>query len=313
MNVKKTMIVLGLAACASAFGQGKEDFMRQQAFAEMQRVSGQIDVLQSNLNELVRRVSALENRGDSESMKAEIAALKQFAANGGKVVFGAGLELTSRAGTGDGDQVPTVTAKNVALEIAGGHYQVRGVSAGEGGSISITGGQFWSNFNPSSYVAQGYAVQEIEGNYKYEVVKASESIEEYVVSVTGGDPNEVATWLKEKVSNLEAVKGCEYLKASFELDVDLITDATTVDITDFSMSDGFTFTITLDKDATPVVIKRAAEKIASRIRVTDALGTDFAAVDVERLAVDTESGTVTVAPKDGATSEFLKVLIEKDN
>ena len=68
------------AACGTASAQAKDDFMRQQAFAEMQRVSGQIDVLQSNLNELAHRVSALENRGDSESMKAEIAALKSAVA-----------------------------------------------------------------------------------------------------------------------------------------------------------------------------------------------------------------------------------------
>ena len=74
------MAMLVAAACGTASAQAKEDFMRQQAFAEMQRVSGQIDVLQSNLNELVRRVSALENRGDSESMKAEIAALKSAVA-----------------------------------------------------------------------------------------------------------------------------------------------------------------------------------------------------------------------------------------
>ena len=328
-------------------------------------------------------------------------------ANGGKVVFGAGLKLTSRVGTGDGDQVPTVTVKNVALEIAGGQYQVRGISAGEGGSISIAGGQFWSNFNPSAYVAQGYTVQEISGDYKYEVVKvttvaasvtkgeglasltfndvaidgtqevavdpgatvafAIEADDELtiplyklngaavaangtvtvteatnlvftaveaggsgasdteiaaaveaktgvdVVGRTGGKAADVALWLKKSVTDLTEVKDCEYLKASFELGVDLITDETTVDITDFEMSEGMSFTITLDKDAAPEVIKAAAEKLASRIHAADALGTDFEAVDVKRLTIDTERGTVTVAPKDGATSEFLKVLIEKDN
>ena len=328
-------------------------------------------------------------------------------ANGGKVVFGAGLKLTSRAGTGDGDQVPTVTVKNVALEIAGGQYQVRGISAGEGGSISIRGGQFWSNFNPSAYVAQGYAVQEISGDYKYEVVKvttvaasvtkgeglasltfndvaidgtqevqvdpgatvafAIEADDELtiplyklngaavaangtvtvteatnlvftaveaggsgasdaeiaaaveaktgvdVVGRTGGAASDVALWLKKSVTDLTAVKDCDYLKASFELCVDLITDETTVDITDFEMSEGMSFTITLDKDAVPEVINAAAEKLASRIHAADALDTDFKAIDVKRLTVDAESGTVTIAPKTGATSEFLKVLIEKDN
>ena len=72
--------MLVAATCGTAAAQAKDDFMRQQAFAEMQRVSGQIDVLQSNLNDLARRMSALENRGDSESTKAEIAALKSAVA-----------------------------------------------------------------------------------------------------------------------------------------------------------------------------------------------------------------------------------------
>ena len=81
MNVKTMMTVLGLAACAAAFGQGKEDFMRQQAYAEMQRVSGQVDVLQSNLGELQERVGRLEGSGDSKGILQEIEALKAAVAD----------------------------------------------------------------------------------------------------------------------------------------------------------------------------------------------------------------------------------------
>ena len=81
MNVKKTMIVLGLAVCASAFGQGKEDFMRQQAYAEMQRVSGQVDVLQSNLSELQGRVGRLEGNGETQGIRQEIESLKAAVAD----------------------------------------------------------------------------------------------------------------------------------------------------------------------------------------------------------------------------------------
>ena len=58
MNMKKAAFVLTfLPALAGA--QGKESFIVQQAYAEMQRVQGQISVLQSNLNDLQERVARL--------------------------------------------------------------------------------------------------------------------------------------------------------------------------------------------------------------------------------------------------------------
>ena len=65
-----------LATWSVAFAQGREDFMRQQAYAEMQRVSGQVDVLQSNIGELQRRVGKLEGGGDTRGIRQEIEALK---------------------------------------------------------------------------------------------------------------------------------------------------------------------------------------------------------------------------------------------
>ena len=65
-----------MAACATAPAQGKEDFLRQQAYAEMQRVSGQVDVLQSNLGDLQRRISRLEGGGDAKGIRQEVDALK---------------------------------------------------------------------------------------------------------------------------------------------------------------------------------------------------------------------------------------------
>ena len=56
--MKKAAFVLTfLPALAGA--QGKESFIVQQAYAEMQRVQGQISVLQSNLNDLQERVARL--------------------------------------------------------------------------------------------------------------------------------------------------------------------------------------------------------------------------------------------------------------
>ena len=77
MNVRNVAVMGMMLVCATAYGQGKESFMQQQAYAEMQRVSGQVDVLQSNLNDLQRRVGALEGGGDSRGIRQELDALKQ--------------------------------------------------------------------------------------------------------------------------------------------------------------------------------------------------------------------------------------------
>ena len=81
MHMKNAIVVASLALCASAFGQGRENFMQQQAYAEMQRVSGQVDVLQSNLNELQNRVGRLEGNGQTQGIRDEIEALKAAVAD----------------------------------------------------------------------------------------------------------------------------------------------------------------------------------------------------------------------------------------
>jgi len=69
-------VALCATSCMAAGAQGRDDFMRQQAYAEMQRVSGQVDVLQSNLGDLQRRVGKLEGGGDTRGIRQEIEALK---------------------------------------------------------------------------------------------------------------------------------------------------------------------------------------------------------------------------------------------
>ena len=77
MDMKKLTMWTCLLAGAAAFGQAKENFLQQQAYAEMQRVSGQVDVLQNNLSDLQRRVGALEGGGDeSKGIRQELDALK---------------------------------------------------------------------------------------------------------------------------------------------------------------------------------------------------------------------------------------------
>ena len=77
MKIMNRLFVLAcLSAAVSAFGQGKESFMQQQAYAEMQRVSGEVDALQSNISDLQRRVGALEGGGDDRGGRQEIESLK---------------------------------------------------------------------------------------------------------------------------------------------------------------------------------------------------------------------------------------------
>lgn len=73
----KMMLVAGAAlAAGGAFAQSGS-FMRDQAVAEMQRVSAQVDVIASNQEELSARLRGVEvMRGEIDSLKAEISALK---------------------------------------------------------------------------------------------------------------------------------------------------------------------------------------------------------------------------------------------
>ena len=73
---KMASAAICVAVSMAAAGQGRDDFMRQQAYAEMQRVSGQVDVLQSNLGDLQHRVGKLEGGGDIRGVRQEIDALK---------------------------------------------------------------------------------------------------------------------------------------------------------------------------------------------------------------------------------------------
>ena len=82
--MKKTTVVLLAALAASVLmanppapGGGRDAFMKQQAFAEVQRLSGQFDVLESNCATLSDRVRRLEQGGgEVAALKADIAALR---------------------------------------------------------------------------------------------------------------------------------------------------------------------------------------------------------------------------------------------
>ena len=69
-------IMLFAVAPVMAQGVAKDNFLKQQAYAEMQRVSGQIDVLQTNFEDLQRRLAKLENGHNESALRAEIESLK---------------------------------------------------------------------------------------------------------------------------------------------------------------------------------------------------------------------------------------------
>jgi hypothetical protein len=78
----KKMVLAGMAAVAAsiAFAEpesGRDAFLKRQAYAEMQRVSGQIDVLQSSHDELAERVARIEGgKGELGAIKSDIASLR---------------------------------------------------------------------------------------------------------------------------------------------------------------------------------------------------------------------------------------------
>ena len=70
-------LAAGTASAQASAGASRDAFLKQQAVAEMQRVSAQVDVLATNQEELsdrIRKTEAMKN--EIESLKAEVAALK---------------------------------------------------------------------------------------------------------------------------------------------------------------------------------------------------------------------------------------------
>jgi LysM repeat protein len=81
MKTRHLAAALIIALPVLSFGQSRDDFMRQQAYAEMQRVSGEVDVLRQNIVELEGKInSSTRVNGEIESLKMEIAALKDIIA-----------------------------------------------------------------------------------------------------------------------------------------------------------------------------------------------------------------------------------------
>ena len=70
-------LAAGTASAQAPAGANRDAFLKQQAVAEMQRVSAQVDVLATNQEELsdrIRRTEAMKS--EIENLRAEVAALK---------------------------------------------------------------------------------------------------------------------------------------------------------------------------------------------------------------------------------------------
>lgn len=78
--MKKLMVMAAAAATVAAWAQqpgGREAFLGQQTATAVQQLSGQLDVMQTNHDELVARVAKIESqRREIDALKGEIAALK---------------------------------------------------------------------------------------------------------------------------------------------------------------------------------------------------------------------------------------------
>lgn len=64
------------ASCARAQSSARDAFLKNQAYSEMQRVLGQVDVLESNYQDLSSRVRNIERGDSSRSLKAEVESLR---------------------------------------------------------------------------------------------------------------------------------------------------------------------------------------------------------------------------------------------
>ncbi len=78
--MKKFVIALAGAGALAAFAEpasGRDNFVGRQAMEEVQRVAGQVDVLQNNFESVSERLAKIEGgKGEIASLRAEIDSLR---------------------------------------------------------------------------------------------------------------------------------------------------------------------------------------------------------------------------------------------
>ena len=135
MRITMVAMVAAEIVAVGAFAQGKDSFVQQQAYAEMQRVSGQIDVLQNNFDDLQRRVAGIERGNATQDLRQEIEALKasvaelrrQLKSQRESIV----ADLTGRIKTIQATQTPPAPPKETTKKVVVGPHREYEVKAGD--------------------------------------------------------------------------------------------------------------------------------------------------------------------------------------
>lgn len=133
--MKYGILTIALFGAVTGFAEGGTAFLKQQAVAEMQRVSAQVDVLATNQEDLSDRLAKAESvKGEVASLRAEIDALKatvadlqrQLAAQRGEIV----KDLSAKIAT---IQPParTTSSRAAATEVTDENVYVYTVQSGD--------------------------------------------------------------------------------------------------------------------------------------------------------------------------------------
>lgn len=75
----KSIMILGLCAgvTLSVFAQANDGYLGRQAYAEMQRVAGQVDIIEQNQSDISERVARVESmKREIEDLKSNVSALQ---------------------------------------------------------------------------------------------------------------------------------------------------------------------------------------------------------------------------------------------
>ncbi len=134
----KQIVILTVAALGVGLAtaqEGGQKFMQQQAYNEMQRVASQVDVLQSNQEEIASRLTKVErSKNEVDALKAEIAALRssleqlrrEVSNQRGEIVkdlSGRISKITAAQGGGSSSSrraAPVVTGPHIEYTVEGG-------------------------------------------------------------------------------------------------------------------------------------------------------------------------------------------------
>ena len=144
-----------------------------------------------------------------------------------------------------------------------------------------------------------------------------------IEAIAGGDtpqvePQTLADWIADRGVTSAALAASDYIVASVNLGAGKpITETTEVEFAEVGAdaADGFTFRIelTFEDDPAPEVVRAASERVAGCIQAVDDLTGSFGALDSSRVAVDSQTGLVTIRPTDPPKpAEFFRIVLARD-